>query len=139
MMAAHTGQQNMVPFSANVFVAMGSTTTQGFYFDSRGNMIILFTEDFPNPPTCKTPDTVDNRNHILSFFNHLIQFNNEGNRVVFVNSIGYAIDGGKKKGDDIGQAYSLIDNLDNFSCRSSLRIMSEIFVCKRCYSNISFQ
>ena len=126
MMDAHTERQTMQPISANVFVAMGSTTTQGFYFDPRGNMIILFTDEFPNPPTCKTTDTVDNRNLILSFFNHLIQFNNEGNRVVFVNSIGYAIDGGKKKGDDIGQAYSLIDNLDNFSCRSSLRIMSEI-------------
>ena len=126
MMAAHTEQQNMVLFSANVFVAMGSTTTQGFYFDSRGNMIILFTEDFPNPPTCKTTDTVDNRNRILSFFNHLIQFNNEGNRVVFVNSIGYSIDGGKKKGAEIGPAYSLVDDIDNFTCKSFVGIMSEI-------------
>ena len=126
MMAAHTEQQNMVLFSANVFVAMGSTTTQGFYFDPRGNMIILFTEDFPNPPTCKTTDTVDNRNRILSFFNHLIQFNNEGNRVVFVNSIGYSIDGGKKKGAEIGPAYSLVDDIDNFTCKSFVGIMSEI-------------
>ena len=99
------------PISSNVVVAMGSTSTQGFYFDYYGNLVTLFGTEFNNPPGIKTNDTTENRNHLLSFLNYLYEFVHEDKKVIFVNSIGYSIDGGKKKGDSIGIPYSFVDDV----------------------------
>lgn len=114
------------PFSSNVVVAMGSTSTQGFYFDYYGNLVTLFGAEFSNPPGIKTTDTTQNRNHLLSFLNYLYQFVHEDKKVVFVNSIGYSIDGGKKKGDSIGIPYSLVDDIHNFTDTKFVGILSSI-------------
>ena len=112
--------------SSNVVVAMGSSSTQGFYFDYYGNLNTLFGTDFPNPPSVKMTDTVDNRNHLLSFLNYLYQFVHEDKKVIFVNSVGYSIDGGKKKGDSIGIAYSFLDDIHNFTDTKFVGILSSI-------------
>jgi hypothetical protein len=119
-------QTSLSPIASNVVVAMGSSSTQGFYFDYYGKLVTLFATDFPTPPSVKMADTVDNRNHLLSFLNYLYQFVHADKKVVFVNSIGYSIDGGKKKGAEIGIPYSLVDDISNFADTKFVGMLSDI-------------
>jgi len=112
--------------STNVVLSMGSTSTQGAWFDSKGKVHILFQEGITNPPGIKTKDTPENREHLKDFLYYVAQFVHLGKRVIIVNSAGYSIDGGKKKGDQIGDPYSLIDNIENFADKSFVGILSDI-------------
>ena len=117
---------NTHPIASNVVVAMGSTSTQGLRFNRKGEVSTLFQEDFPNPPGIKTSDTPANRIVLLAFLNYLYQFIGKGTFAIFVNSIGYSIDGGKKKGDEIGLSYSLVDHIENFKDTKFIGILSDI-------------
>jgi hypothetical protein len=114
------------PIKTNVVVAMGSTTVQGVRYDRNGKGHILFQDGITNPPGIKTKDTPENREHIKDFLYYLSRFVNPGMMVVIVNSAGYSLDGGKKKGDQIGIPYSLVDNIDNFADKSFMGIVSDI-------------
>ena len=121
-----TNKSNMSKIESNVVIAMGSTSTQGLVFDKKGKVSTLFQEDFPNPPGIKTSDTPANRIVLLAFLNYIAQFIGEGKFAIFVNSIGYSIDGGKKKGDEIGLPYSLVDHIKNFTDTKFIGILSDI-------------
>ena len=86
---------------AKVLVSFGSTNTQGFTFDQKGNVVPL---TFDNPPGLADDfESKEDKEKVKHFLDHLKTLVGEtSDKIIFINSIGYAIDGGKKKPCETG-------------------------------------
>jgi hypothetical protein len=113
-------------------VSMGSSTVQGWYMTAVGDIFPLFTDVDPSRFSIKELKKSNQR--ILEFFNYLYNHTYDDRIGIFFNSFGYAFDGGKKKGDEIGIPYAWVEDTDQYTDTSLVTSMAEVI-----YQNAKFQ
>lgn len=111
-------------FNVAFGVSMGSSTVQGWYITAVGDIFPLFTDVDPSWFSIKELKKSNHR--ILEFFNYLYNHTYDNRIGIFFNSFGYAIDGGKKKGDEIGIPYAWVEDTDQYTDISLVSAMAEV-------------
>ena len=122
---AQTNQDQKQTMQASVGVSLGSTTAQGWYLTEDGKIVTLFGDD-SNVKNVSINSLKASKDLIKDFFNYLLGVCQDDKQVIFFNSIGYSIDGGKKKGADVGVPFALVEDMDKFSDTSLMSMMAEV-------------
>tara|TARA_B100000963_G_C22591895_1_gene655928 strand:+ start:41 stop:1015 length:975 start_codon:yes stop_codon:yes gene_type:complete len=105
-------------------VSMGSSTVQGWYMTAVGDIFPLFTDVDPSRFSIKELKKSNQR--ILEFFNYLYSHTYDDRIGIFFNSFGYAIDGGKKKGEEIGIPYAWVEDTEQYTDTSLVSAMAVV-------------
>lgn len=105
-------------------VSMGSSTVQGWYMTAVGDIFPLFTD--VNPSRFSIKELKKSNQRILEFFNYLYSHTYDDRIGIFFNSFGYAFDGGKKTGDEIGIPYAWVEDTDQYEDKSLVSAMAEV-------------
>ena len=124
-MSSSQTNQDLPSIDCSVYVSMGSTSTQGFYLNPDGQNQLLFF-DTESPKVIGAPLLKKSESDVLNFMKYLMTKVQTNKKIVLGNSIGYAIDGGKKVGEEVGIPYSYVEDTDNFTDKSLVQLMANV-------------
>lgn len=120
-----TTKSTLPSIEASVCVSLGSTSAQGWALNGYGELEFLFGDEL-SPENVSIKTLQNSKETVKHLFDYLMLMVQTNKKVIFFNSIGYSIDGGKKKGDEVGPAYSYVEDVKNFQNLELVGIMAEV-------------
>ena len=115
------------PAKFTVGVSIGSSSVQGWSLKPNGQLELLFEpDDELAPKNVSIKTLVANKEQVRHLFTYLTSKMTPGTRALMFNSVGYAIDGDKKLGRDVGPPFAFVEDLDKFKHATLMEIMASV-------------